>query len=228
MYKNFLILLVLLLVSIADGAVVVIHRGTQPHIFEFAGYTDRNFDINADGISDYRFTSDGSLIAALQSYGENRFISTLAASPDLGGYVAPVIAGSILGSDTSLLLGSWYRHTDNRGGSGFGLNFGPMAMQYQNAYIGAEFKIDGLTHYGWIQFEGYGHPDVLIPVYDKAGNLVTYVNIPIILGGRISSWGYETVPGKSIVVGAVPEPSSSLFVAACAAISCLRRKRNTF
>ena len=51
-------------------------------------------DINADGIADYRFTSDGSLIAAFRSYGENRFISTLAYPPNLGGYVDPVNTGS--------------------------------------------------------------------------------------------------------------------------------------
>ena len=96
-------------------------------------------------------------------------------------------------------------------------------MQYQNAYMGLEFKINGQTHYGWIQFEGFGHPSVVFPVYDEAGNIVTYVNIPSILGGRINSWAYETEPGKPIIAGAVPEPSQTLLLVA--GFICLLARR---
>lgn len=87
-------LLTLLLYLKASGAVVATFRGNEPNTFDFVGSTDKNFDMNADAIADYRFTSDGSLIAAFRSYGENRFISTLAYPPNLGGYVDPVNTGS--------------------------------------------------------------------------------------------------------------------------------------
>ncbi len=213
--------------SQASGAVVATYRGNLPDVFRFGSLSvSADFDVNADGIADYHFLRDSGFIAAFRSYGENRFISTLADPPDLGGYVDPVNAGSIIGSNTSSLLGNWYRHTDNGGGGGFGLNFGPRAMQYQNAYIGVEFKINGLTHYGWIQFEGFGHPSVVFPVYDEAGNIVFYVNAPSSqLGGRINSWAYETEPGKPIIAGAVPEPSSWILAGVATTSLLLLRRR---
>lgn len=56
------------------------------------------------------------------------------------------------------------------------------------AYMGAEFDIDGQTHYGWLRIE---IPDPL------RGN-----------GGIIHDMAYNTIPGQAILAGQVPEPST--------------------
>jgi hypothetical protein len=169
-----------------------------------------DFDLNSDGISDFRFLSDGSFVAAIQSYGTNRFISTLASGLDIGGSVTAISAGSIIASDTSLLVGSWHIHTDNGGGSMFDLNFGPMSLQVSDAFIGVEFAAADGIHYGWIQYVGYSHPEKGLGYY-----------LP---GGFIDSWAWETRPGVSIVAGAIPEPSTMTLVVV-SALSLMQRRR---
>ena len=191
----------LLLPAWAGAAVVVTYRGDAPNTFTFDPpfITDTDFDVNADGVADFRFVGDY-LVTAMQSYGGNRFISVLAVPPDTGGYLVPVLAGSILGVDTSFLAGDWHRYTDNSHpvlGTGYGLNFGPSPMQFADAYIGVEFAAADGVHYGWIQFTGYSHPVNGLPA----------MPVP---GGVINSWAWETQLGVSIVAGAIPEPGTAL------------------
>lgn len=208
-------LLPLLLLSEANGVVVTTYRGDTPNIFALNNENDSDFDVNADGVLDFRFLG-GFLVIALQAYGENRFISTLSMTPSAGGEVEALTRGSIIGSDTSTLVGSLHHHTDNRGSGGFGLN----SLQFQNAFIGVEFVAADGIHYGWIQYQGFSHPDSLIdtPIglfHPPAGAL----------GGLVNSWAYETEPGKPIIVGIVPEPSSVMLVGTGIFI-LLRRRRD--
>jgi hypothetical protein len=205
------LILPLLLALRAGAAVVVTYRGDAPNTFDYLPLpSDVDFDLNSDGISDFRFLSDGSFVAAIQSYGTNRFISTLASGLDIGGSVTAISAGSIIGSDTSLLVGSWHIHTDNGGGSMFDLNFGPMSLQVSDAFIGVEFAAADGIHYGWIQYVGYSHPEKGLGYY-----------LP---GGFIDSWAWETRPGVSIVAGAIPEPSTMTLVVV-SALSLMQRRR---
>lgn len=212
--KNVILFLILppLLALRGRAAVIVTYRGDTPNTFDYLPLpSDVNFDVNSDGISDFRFLSDSYFVAAIQSYGSNRFISTLSVPPDLGGDAYPVESGSIIGSDTSSLSGDWHRHTDNGGGSGFGLNFGSNSLQFADAYIGVEFMAADGIHYGWIQYVGYSHPEKGLGHY-----------LP---GGFIDSWAWETRPGVPIVAGAIPEPSAVVLlgIMACA---CLGLRRN--
>jgi hypothetical protein len=209
---GFLYLILPLLLALRVGAAVVVtSRGDAPNTFNYLPLpSDVDFDVNSDGISDFRFLSDGSFVAAIQSYGTNRFISTLASGLDIGGSVTAISAGSIIGSDTSLLVGSWHIHTDNGGGSMFDLNFGPMSLQVSDAFIGVEFAAADGIHYGWIQYVGYSHPEKGLGYY-----------LP---GGFIDSWGWETLPGVSIVAGAIPEPSTITLVVV-SALSLMQRRR---
>jgi hypothetical protein len=205
----------LLLALRAGAAVVVTYRGDAPNTFDYLPLpSDVDFDVNSDGISDFRFLSDGNFVAALQSYGSNRFISTLSVPPNLGGDAYPVELGSIIGSDTSSLSGDWHHHTDNLPipllSSGFGLNSGPESLQFSDAYIGVEFMAADGIHYGWIQYVGYSHPVKGLGHY-----------LP---GGFIDSLGWETRPGVSIVAGAIPEPSTMILVVV-SAISLMQRRR---
>lgn len=199
-----------------EGAVVVTYRGDSPNTFDYLPFpSDVDFDVNSDGLADYRFLSDGSFVALIQSYGSNRFISTLSTGKDVGGDVAPVESGSIIGIDSSMLSGGWHHHTDNVGNpalsTGYGLNSGAMQMQFADAYIGVEFAAADGIHYGWIQYVGYSHPEKGLGHY-----------LP---GGSIDSWAWETRPGVPITAGAIPEPSATLlFLVASLAMLCRNRK----
>lgn len=189
------VLLTFLLVMHAGAAIVVTYRGDEPNAFNFLPLpSDTDLDINGDGTVDFRFLSDGSFVAAMMGYGDNRFVSVLATFPNLGGYVVPVQEGSIIGLDTAGLSGDWYHHTDNANNpslsSGFGLS--PGAMQFADAYIGVEFETEAGIHYGWIQYVGFSHPE-------------KGVGYPL-LGGFINAWAWETEPGVPIEAGAIPEP----------------------
>ncbi len=214
-------LLPLLHLSEVDGAVVVTYR-SRPSVVDFNNSAYDSFDVNGDGLADFRFAV-GSLTSAFLAFGENRFIATLAAEPSAGGVVDPVYHGDILGSDvSSRTFGAWHKHTDNRGLSGFSLTSGLRALQFENAFIGVEFMAADGVHYGWIQFQGFSHPDTVIDTaigqfHPPAGTL----------GGLVNSWAYESEPGKPIIAGAVPEPSSALLFTAGVTISFFRRKRKT-
>jgi hypothetical protein len=214
-------LLPLLLLSEASGGVVATFRGNAPNVYGVSGTpTNEPFDVNADGIGDFYFTGGG-FVTTFKANGSNRFIGMLSTLPDLGGNVDPVYRGDILGADTSSLIGSWHRHTDNRGMSGFSLGDGRRPLQAENAYIGVEFMAADGIHYGWIQYQGYSHPDTL---FDTAIGLF---HPPAgALGGLVNSWAYETEPGKPIIVGAVPEPSYSiLFVMGLSTLLTKRRRQ---
>ena len=183
---------------------VVTYRGDAPNTFNLDPpfITDADFDVNADGAADFRFTGDF-LVAAMRSFESNRFISVLAVPPDSGGYLVPVTAGSLLGFDTSFLAGDWHRYTDNSSNpalaGGYGLNFGPSPMQFADAFIGVEFAAADGIHYGWIRFTGYSHPENGLP----------FMPVP---GGVINSWAWETQPGVSIIAGVIPEPSTAAYI----------------
>lgn len=212
MKRKFLFLLLPLLLALRAGAAVVVtYRGDAPNTFDYRPLpSEVDFDVNSDGIADFRFLSDGNFVAALQSYGANRFISTLATGLDIGGSVTAIASGSIIGSDTTLLAGSWHIHTDNGGGSMFDLNFGPMSLQVSDAFIGVEFAAADGIHYGWIQYVGYSHPEKGLGHY-----------LP---GGFIDSWAWETQPGVPVIAGSIPEPSTMILVI-MSAVSLLQRRR---
>jgi hypothetical protein len=214
------LILSLLANSSAGAAVVVTYRGTSPNIFnrEAPYLTDRDFDINSDGIADFRFTGDY-FVPAIQGYNGNRFWSTLSIPPDLGGNVRPIPAGSVVGLDAALLPGAWHTHTDNGGGSGFSL----FLLQHVDAYIGVEFQAADGIHYGWIQYTGYGVPQ--FPAYDLEGNFQGFYLSWDHPGGMINSWAWETEPGKPILVGVVPEPGTWFLLSGAIGLSYCRRRR---
>lgn len=206
----------LLLSLPAGAAVVVTYRGDAPNTFGFLPLpSDADFDVNADGVSDYRFHTDGSFVAAVISYGTNRYISVLSTGDDQGGNLVPVSVGSVIGSNTSSLSGDWHRQTDNviipSLSTGYSLTSGPTPMQFSDGYIGVEFAAADGIHYGWIQYIGYSHPE-------------KGIGYPL-LGGFIDSWAWETQPGVPIVAGAIPEPSTIVLVVISTVSLTQRRRR---
>lgn len=108
----------------------------------------------------------------------------------------PVTDGS--GRVLNLALGTTVDGSLTFAGSpnGSATHIGPAADQFQlgeSGYLAFSFKLDAGDpdfHYGWLRFT------------------------PSTSGGAtIGSWGYESVAGQSITVGAVPEPSSFALLA---------------
>lgn len=86
----------------------------------------------------------------------------------------------------------------------------PSEFYKDEAYIGLEFEIDGLTHYGWLSTEREpgDHPWATRPA-----------------SHRITGFAYETEPGVPITAGAIPEPSVLLLVLSASAAMLVRRQR---
>ncbi|MDX1953108.1 MAG: PEP-CTERM sorting domain-containing protein [Verrucomicrobiota bacterium] len=89
------------------------------------------------------------------------------------------------------------------------LDTGAVGLFYnQRAYFGMEFQIEGKTHYGW----------ALLDCSTLFGQVLG--------GGEIVSWAYNSVPNQAIIAGAVPEPSTWVFLAVGGATLFLWKRRS--
>lgn len=154
-----------------------------------------NLDFNEDGQTDF-------IIEAGESFqpigiGDNRIYAYPEAPGELGALATPLAYGQSIGPDLptgAVWFDSYvhprppnqtisaYFHYVLSGGAG------GLWRDGMTAYMGAEFDIDGQTHYGWLRIE---IPDPL------RGN-----------SGIIHDMAYNTVPGMPILAGQVPEPST--------------------
>ena len=78
---------------------------------------------------------------------------------------------------------------------------------FEQKYLGVRFQREGALHYGWLAISG-GH----------------------IFNGQelyIHAWAYESEPGKGLIAGQIPEPGSSLLVAAGALLLGTRRRASS-
>ncbi|MBL9182852.1 MAG: hypothetical protein JNN17_11990 [Verrucomicrobiaceae bacterium] len=220
----------------AAAAVVVTYRGSNPNVLPVFLTGATPFDINADGINDLLFTSNG-LFAALQTYGTNR----ISAFVDLSGFYSPQVVPAALGSEIGPgssfdyadpfvpgfgnIPGRWHHGTDSGSPNGFLLGYSNSGfMQYANGYIGIEFMAADGIHYGWIQYEGFAVAQV--PLYGLNGEILGYTQgISGAQGGFVNSWGWETAPNMPIIAGSVPEPGRVALSIFAFISSFLRRKR---
>jgi hypothetical protein len=149
-------------------------------------------DLNHDGIPDFKFT--------IQSFAYHSFHATFEVLPMGNGVMA-----SSKGDAAPLPLGDQvggsrvfkHNHATLARSSGFDYNSvyswhsgGPWANQ-QNRYLGVEFEIGGVTHYGWIRLS------------------VTLKNFRQFTA-TITGFAYETVAGKAILTGQVASESSAV------------------
>ena len=202
---------------IVEGAIVF--REIAPgEIFDNTGSTlFNNVDLDQDGNLDF-FTTNAGGQASLVPTGDNKVLSVVATLPDLGRSVSAFAGGEIIGESPSPPL-VWTGLSDiinqfDNGGSVLFMCNGRVPigepptcdaaiLLTQTSYVGLEFQKDGETHYGWIGFA------------------------PVTLGihhAQVTSWAWEDEPGKAIIAGAVPEPSSILLIS-LSSIVILRRKR---
>lgn len=167
-------------------------------------------DFDDDGTPDFTFAYSF-IFLGVHSEGLNRILILMDPPPNIGGSIAPLPAGFLIGSGSSLEPLNWWTGFDGDMDS-----FDPLAIYYngvasgafagQRAYMGVEFQSSGNTYYGWALLQISGD----------------YAAI-----GQIESWAWETRPGVPIFAGAVPEPSTwALFAIGAWAIGavCKRRK----
>lgn len=75
-------------------------------------------------------------------------------------------------------------------------------LEFDTNTIGFQFDISGATHYGWAEM-------------DIDNQLIV----------NITRWAYESTPGKSVAVGAIPEPNSLALLGLGAGGLMLTRRR---
>ena len=171
-----------------------------------------DFDVNQDGTPDFWINRNYSFFGvSANPYGNNRIAGQPAGPMDIGSYLFPFSAGQVIGSSLDPVA-TWYSlqspnsysealitsSTDAGIGGLFANTLG---------YFGMEFQIQGQTHYGWALLD-----TTQISAFSG--------------GGEILSWAYNANPDESIVVGAVPEPSTwALFMTGCAALVLYRFRR---
>jgi len=168
----------------------------------------QDFDVDGDGIQDYRFDNDGAVFY-LSPLGSNRQIAYPAVPPDMGSSLTPLFAGEIVSTSLDPVLGQWVdRSSPNLGWHSalhYQFDFGGGGTFYRKiAYMGIDFMAaDGDRHFGWIKIDSSQH----------------------LTGGLLLEWAWAATPGQGIFAGQVPEPSAlALFTMAGVALLTFRRR----
>lgn len=154
-------------------------------------------DINGDSITDFTFAADSSGVG-LRTEGTNHVIVRPSPPPNISGPVARIEQGAVIGSSLDPQL-AWMSSNPVRGHVEPGENaFALLVLCLDSgnesdwpggpatrAFIGFDFQLNDGLHYGYFDIFMRG-------------------DIP---GAALYGWGYNTVPGESVVASLVPEPS---------------------
>jgi len=167
--------------------------------------TPHPLDIDDNGTVDFSFWGDGVSSVGMHSEGVNRYLIVPDPPPNIGGPVAALEAGFLIGAQSGDGSLDWFGDNhDYWSGLMLELSTGTAGEFWGiRAYIGIEFQMDDGMHYGWFDVEG--------------SSSSPYV--------EVYGWAYETQPGVSIIAGAVPEPSTIMLLAAGATTMLLSRFR---
>jgi hypothetical protein len=148
-------------------------------------------DFDGDGIAELTLGYDFHFIG-VRSELSTTVLTRMDAPPNLGGSVAPELAGFSIGDGSEAGSLQWFGRIP---GAPYETDFRTLIQCFdtgctgefrgQYAYMGVQFHLGSDTHYGW----------VLLQISDSAAF------------GAIESWAWETEPGVPILAGAVPEPS---------------------
>ncbi len=166
----------------------------------FGGEVFHNVDLNGDGLSELRMQGSGGDFSAF-TYTTTRVAGIANIPPDSSGFAHPFILGSIIGVEAPASR-SWFSGYGNLLGCREIGCIGLWTLGGTN-YVGVEFQLDTGTHYGWLAIEMQA----------------------IFGGGHLLNYAYESEPNTPIVAGAIPEPSSLIFVGVATASLLSRRQR---
>lgn len=171
-----------------------------------------SFDLNGDGITDYVLSLNLNAVSLLPQDG-NRIVasggSDLVAALNKNEVISSSLnptyqwySGVATIGGSAIFDGQYYYDGNFTGSNGGSLVIGQDGVFIVDAYIGLEFQIGGLTHYGWME------------VY----------NYPNAAAGQVLGWAYDSSPNTTIVIGVVPEPGTFALLALGAAPLFFRRK----
>jgi hypothetical protein len=175
-------------------------------IIDLTGVSE-TLDLDGDGSVDFRFgSSDG--FASVQSQRANRVLYLISSLPNIGGPVAPISIGDIIGVPFGDIRFGW-SSTDfvdgftepNEVGTA-----GTLALQVSSGWASA-FPEFGLRAPIGVEF--------------LAPDGVHYGYIDVFVGGRFDSlvvhgWAYESVPGMPIQASLIPEPGTTVLIGSSA------------
>jgi hypothetical protein len=183
------------------AAALLLAFATASPVFASIDYTPLNqilpndvkvaFDLNHDGAPDFYLKSSAILEACGMTReglsGSAKISSARSTSQVIlnGDFAAALPAGVTVGASRTFSPGSIYLMSFYTcGGGGVAGNW----LNVSNHYLGVQFTIGGLIHYGWIE----------LSVNATRTELTT-----VVVG-----FAYETVVGKSIVTGQTGTPSA--------------------
>jgi hypothetical protein len=164
-------------------------------------------DVDSNGTVDFSLVAGMNYFSGISSSNPdaNKYLIHSSPPPNIGGPVAALDSGYLIGSNTEDTPEEWFGIDD---WSSFIriLDTGKYGEFYNyRGYVGLEFEAEDGIHYGWLDIEG---------VYTRSS--IT-----------IRGWAYESIPGVGIVAGVVPEPSSVVLFAIGAIGAWTLRKRKT-
>ena len=178
---------------------------------------DYNIDLNGDGVFDLQHDSSGRS-SFLRTSAGTRLLGLRQPFQGVSWYDSqpyPLTTGISIGEDSPALfpqygtLSGWQSHPMGTPG------VASLHVRYNvgtsgsflgiRGYLGMEFLIDGQVHYGWMDLDNYNWNQT-----------------------EIRGWAYETEPGKPILAGSVPEPSTLLLVCATLGSCLFFRRRCSF
>lgn len=194
-----------LLVTPVARAAVVVNWLAEPLVLYHGDYASVQtpVDISGNGIYDFIFAATINFIG-VKSIDQNRYIIEPSPPPNIGGPVEPLYPdyeiGAILDENHE-----WFGAShDFYSGLGIWLSTGSTGnFRGHHAYMGIEFYIDDMIHYGWV-------------------NLWVAEGGPY---GEIYGWAYESTAGMPITAGAVPEPTTIALIG-LGSIALLFRKKS--
>lgn len=200
--------------SITSHAAVIVHELPEPLVVEGPGASADFFPIDMDGNGSIDFSFVGTVSdAGIRTERANRSIIRVSPPPNIGGYVESSKTDFDIGPS---LLGENVRWSSSDFVEGY-VDPDEMTMSIviqvffsghftrltERSYIGIEFESEAGIHYGYFDVSP---SEWLAP--------------RVLLHG----WAWETIPGKSIRAGAIPEPSTMTLVVV-SALSLMQRRR---
>ena len=213
----------------ASGSIIHTQINAVVEVANGGGTTETNLDINGDGLSDIDFFSGQNGSSARGGFGGGSSSSAIFGKVvDDGGpdfqAINNLSAGTVI-SDALVIgdgtqIGDEIFLNDPSGGILYNQNYGgPQEfIDGTEGYLATKFNIPGAgtTHFGWVRvLVEVAGVRIGIPPADDPGARLTIIDA-----------AYESVPGASIIAGAIPEPSSLALFACGAALFAMMRRRS--
>lgn len=205
--RRYFIALTLACCGFSAARAVVVYTDIQDFgLFTLNEPVYYGIDFNGDGVDDVTLRSSRADFLAFSQSG-NRIAGFVNPPPNIESLALPFSTAALIGSSDDTAW-SW------NAGESYLLAVVLFGEQVTNiglwdagtSFLGVEFQIDGLTHYGWIEIE--------VPFLTN--------------GGIIRGFAYETTPNLAISAGAIPEPAHISIIGAVLSllgVVAFRRRR---